>query len=135
MMIRFLLKALVSAGGLWLASKIVHGIHVSDLGTLIAAAILLGVVNAIVRPILIVLTLPLTLVTFGLFLLVVNAAMLGLVSLFLHGFRLDGIVPAVLGAIVLGVVSWVASGVIDGPGYDRRMRMRVGGRVERIDRP
>ncbi len=111
-MLNFILRAVVSAAGLWLASAIIKGVEVRDFGTLAAAAILLGLVNAIVRPILVVLTLPLTLVSLGLFLLVVNAAMIGLVSLFLPGFTVTGFVPAVLAAIVTGLVSWVASGFI-----------------------
>ena len=105
----FLLRALISALGLWLASELVSGIHVAGVGTLIAAALLLGVVNAIVRPVLFLLTLPITVITLGLFLFVVNAAMLGLVALFLPGFTIDGFWSAVLGALIVGVVGWIAS--------------------------
>jgi putative membrane protein len=128
-MIRFILKAMVSALGLYLASVIIPGIHVTSFGVLIAAAVLLGVVNAIVRPVLVILTLPFTLLTMGLFLLVVNAAMLGLVSLFLKGFVIDGFWAAILAAIVTGLVSWVATGVIDGPnakdGGGARFKVRI----------
>lgn len=106
---RFLIRLIAAACGLWLASKIVPGIYVRDAGTLIAAAILLGVVNAIVRPIVILLTLPFTVITLGLFLFVVNAAMLELVAFFLRGFTIHGFLPAVLGAIVVSLVSWVVS--------------------------
>lgn len=106
-MIRFILRVLVGALGLWIASRLVHGISVDSLGSLLAAALLLGLANAIVRPIVIFLTLPFVLLTLGLFLLVINAAMLGLVSLFLHGFHVHGLVAAVLGSIVVSIVSWI----------------------------
>ena len=105
---RFIIRALIAAAGLWLATEIVPGIE--DPGgwtSLLIAAVLLGVVNAIVRPIVIVLTLPLTVVTLGLFLFVVNAAMLGLVGLLLKGFVVDGLWAGVFGSIVVGIVSWV----------------------------
>ena len=69
----FLLRALLAAFGLYLASRYVHGVHIDNGETLLLAALLLGVVNAIVRPIVFILTLPLTILTLGLFLLVVNA--------------------------------------------------------------
>ena len=109
MIIRFILRALVAALGLWLASQLVHGIHVADLKTLLLAAVVLGLVNAIVRPIVFVLTLPVTLVTFGLFLLVINAAMLWFSSLFLSGFVVHGFAAALLGSIIVSLVSWVGS--------------------------
>ncbi len=77
----FLLRALISAIGLWLASVWVMGVRIHGVGTLLLAALLLGVVNAIVRPVAFILTLPLTILTLGLFLLVLNAAMVALVWL------------------------------------------------------
>ena len=82
----FLLRSLVSALGLFIAAKLVPSIQFYDEWTLFGAAVLLGVVNAIVRPVLVVLTFPITIVTLGLFLLVVNAAMLGLVARLIDGF-------------------------------------------------
>jgi len=105
----FLLRLAISAFGLWLASEIVPGMEISGAGTLIAAAFLLGVVNALVRPLVILLTLPITLVTLGLFLLVVNAAMLGLVAALLPNFALAGLPSALLGAFVVSLTGWVAS--------------------------
>ncbi|MDP3661234.1 phage holin family protein [Phenylobacterium sp.] len=106
-MVRFLIRALIAALGLWLAAALIPGVSYSGVGSLIVAAVLLGIVNAFVRPVVFVLTLPLTVVTLGLFLLVVNAAMIGLVALLLGGFTVDGFVPGVLAAIVTGAVSWV----------------------------
>jgi len=118
----FILRWLVGALGLWLATKIVPGIHIRGLETLLLAALLLGLVNAIVRPVVVFLTLPLTLVTLGLFLLIINAAMFWLTSLFLGGFVVHGFLAALGGAIVTGVVSWFASGFIDGGGRIQRIR-------------
>ena len=79
-MIGFLLRVLIVMAGLWLASVLVPGIQIRDGWTLLFAALVLGVVNAIVRPLIVILTLPITILTLGLFLLVINAAMLGLVA-------------------------------------------------------
>ena len=113
-MMGFVLRLVISAVGLWLASALVPGIRVDDLGSLALAALLLGVVNALVRPILIVLTLPFTIITLGLFLLVINAAMLGLVGLLLSGFHVQGFVPALLGSIVVSIVSWFGHALMKG---------------------
>jgi putative membrane protein len=87
-------------------------VEIRSTGTLIAAALLLGVVNAFVRPILVILTLPVTLLTLGLFLLVINGLMIELVSHFLDGFVVDGLWPAIRCAIVVSVTSWLMSGFI-----------------------
>jgi putative membrane protein len=113
----FLIRLVISALGLWLAAEIVSGVHIAGVGTLLLAALLLGVVNAVVRPVLIVLTFPITVVTLGLFLLVVNAAMLGLVALLLPGMTIDGFFSAVLGSIVVSIVSWLASWFIGPRGH------------------
>ena len=105
----FLLRAAFAALGFWLASQVVPGISIEGAGTLAGAALLLGVVNAIVRPVLLVLTLPITILTLGLFLFVLNAAMFGLVAYFLDGFHVAGFVPALLGALVVSIISWFGS--------------------------
>jgi len=105
----FILRVLIAALGLWLATEWVPGITVSAPTTLILAALLLGVVNAIVRPIVVLLTLPVTLLTLGLFLLVINAAMLGLVAAFLPGFSITGFWAAFLAAILVSLVSWIGA--------------------------
>jgi putative membrane protein len=115
-MIGFILRALIAALGLWLASKIVPGIEAHSWQSLLAAAFLLGIVNAIVRPILILLTLPFTIITLGLFLLVINGLMLELVALFLHGFQVHGLLAAMLGSIVVGLTGWVGSWFIGSHG-------------------
>jgi putative membrane protein len=107
----FILRVLIAALGLWLATEWVSGITVSTPATLILAALLLGIVNAIVKPIVVLLTLPVTLVTLGLFLLVVNAAMLGLVAAFLPGFSIAGFWDAFWAAIIISLVSWLGSAI------------------------
>jgi putative membrane protein len=105
----FILRVLVVALGLWLASTLVPGIQVEDGWTLIGAALLLGIVNALVRPLIVILTLPITILTLGLFLLVINAAMLGLVASFFEGFVISSFWSAVLGAMIVSLTGWVVS--------------------------
>lgn len=106
-MAKFLVRAVFAALGLWVAAEVLAGVSVNSPATLILAAVLLGVVNAVVRPVVFILTLPITLVTLGLFLLVVNAAMIGLVAWFLPGFRVDGLGAGILAAIITGISSWI----------------------------
>jgi len=113
-MIRFIIQAVVTMAGLWLSAQVVPGVDFTNNGSLIAAAIILGLVNAIVRPIMVVLTFPITVLTLGLFLLVVNAAMIGLTSLFLDGFAVNGLWAGIGAAIVTGVVSWIAGALFGG---------------------
>ena len=120
----FLLRLLVVALGLWLASELVTGIHVQGTGTLLGAALLLGIVNAVVRPLVVILTLPATIVTLGLFLLVINAAMLGLVAWMFDDFTIAGFGSALLGAIVVSVTGWFASHFIGPRGRIEAMEMR-----------
>ena len=112
----FFLRAAIVALGLWLAAKVFTGLQFDSAGTLLAAALLLGLVNAVIRPIAVILTLPLTLVTLGLFLVVINAAMLGLVALLLSGFHIGSFWTAIGASLIVSVTSWVASGLIGGNG-------------------
>lgn len=105
----FFIRALVSALGMWLASMIVAGVQFSTFTALILAALLLGIVNAVVRPLFIVLTLPFTIITLGLFLLVVNAAMLSIVAWCIDDFSLSGFGAALFGAIIVSLTSMVGS--------------------------
>ncbi len=115
-MIGFIIRVLIVALGLWVAAHIVPGIGYSSYGSLLAAAFLLGIANAIIRPILVILTLPITIITLGLFLLVINGLMLELVAVFLHGFQVHGLIAAIFGAIVVGLTGWVASWFIGSSG-------------------
>jgi putative membrane protein len=118
----FVLRALLSGFGLWLASQWVVGVHFDTPGTLIAAAVLLGVVNAIVRPIVFVLTLPLTILTLGLFLLVLNAGMVALVAWILPGFHLRSFGAALLTWIIVWLTGWVGTALIGHRGIERYAR-------------
>jgi putative membrane protein len=106
-LIPFLLHWGVTSLSLWVASYVFKGIHFADTSSLIVSALLLGFANAIVRPLLIILTLPLTLVTLGLFLLVINALMLLLVSALVRGFTISGFWTAFFASIFITVLSFV----------------------------
>jgi putative membrane protein len=108
----FLLRMAISAFALWVASAIVPGMTITGTPTLLAAALLLGIVNAVVRPLVLLLTLPFTILTLGLFILVVNAAMLALVAALLDGFTLAGFGPALLGSLVVSLVGSLVSWTI-----------------------
>jgi putative membrane protein len=105
----FLVRLLVVAFGLWLAAELVPGIQVTGLWTLLGAALLLGIVNAVVRPVIVILTLPITVLTLGVFLLIINAAMLGLVAWMFDGLTIAGFWPALWGSIIVSLTGWIAS--------------------------
>jgi putative membrane protein len=116
----FLLRAVIAAIGLWLASRYVPGVHIDNVTTLLLAGLLLGVVNAIVRPVAFILTLPITILTLGLFLLVVNAAMVALVAWLLPGFHLyGGFKAALLTWIIVWLTGLVGSLLIGHQGFER----------------
>lgn len=105
----FLVRWLVTTFAVAIAAQLVSGIH-ADTFSLIAASMLLGLVNAFIRPVLLLLTLPLILVTLGFFILVVNALMLWIVgSGIIAGFRVDGFWSAFFGSIIISIVSWLLS--------------------------
>lgn len=116
------LRTLISMLGLFLASALVPGVSISGAWTFIFAAVLLGLVNAFVRPIAFVLTLPITLVTLGLFLLVLNAGMFALVAAMLDDFFVAGFWSALFGAIIVSITSTIASWYI---GPDGRIEVIV----------
>ncbi len=101
----FLVHWGITTLSLWVASRIFSGVRFADTGSLVVAALLLGIANAVVRPVLIVLTLPLTFVTFGLFLLVINGLMILLVSRLVNGFKVSGFWTALFASIVVSLLS------------------------------
>jgi putative membrane protein len=103
----FLVHWLIVGVALWVTTQVVGGVHISSMQTLIFAALVLGLVNALVRPVITILTLPLTIITLGLFYLVVNGLAFGLAAALVRGFEVDGFGSAVLGALVVSIVSWV----------------------------
>lgn len=120
----FLIRLFVTALALGIASAIVPGLTITGFWTLLGAAFLLGLVNAVIRPILIILTLPITLLTLGLFLWVINAAMLGLVAAMLDGFAISGFFSALLASLVVSLVSWMASWYVGPTGQIELMTAR-----------
>lgn len=112
----FLIRVLVNALAIWLATEIVPGIDARSATTVVVAALVLGLVNAIVRPILLVLTLPLTLVTLGLFLFVLNALCLWLTSAVVPGFDVRGFWPAFWAALLVSALSWAVNGFVSDQG-------------------
>jgi len=125
----FLTRLLITALGLWVAATIVPGIHISGWRSLVVAALALGIVNAIVRPILVILTLPITLFTLGLFLLVINGISLKIAAALVPGFTVAGLAAAILGSLVVSITGWFASGFIGDSGRFHRI-----GHVEVHDR-
>ena len=112
----FLIRVLVNALAIWLATEIVPGIEARSATTVLVAGLVLGLVNAIVRPFLLLLTLPLTLVTLGLFLFVLNALCLWLTSAVVPGFDVRGFWPAFGGALLVSALSWVVNGFVSDQG-------------------
>ena len=107
MLVKFVVRAAFAALGLWVADRLLRGVYINNGTTLVIASVLLGAVNAFVRPVVFILTLPITMVTLGLFLLIVNAAMIGLVSFLLPGMHVYGLFAGVEAAIITGVSSWL----------------------------
>lgn len=112
----FVLKVLVNAFAIYFIAQIVPGIEVAGVWTALGAGLVLGLVNAVVRPILLVLTLPVTLVSLGLFLVVLNAFCLWLVSLVVKGFMIHGFWAALFGALLVSVVSFVLNAFVSDRG-------------------
>lgn len=126
-MMGIILRTLITALGIWLATYLVPGVSASSTGALIWAAIALGLINAFVRPVLVLLTLPFTILTLGLFLLLLNAAMLNLAGWFVDGFEVVGFWSAVFGAIVVSLVSGLCSQFIGPKGSYEVMVVRRAG--------
>ncbi|MGA7985542.1 MAG: phage holin family protein [Burkholderiales bacterium] len=122
-MLRILLVWLINALALLAVAYVMPSIQVDSFGTALVAAVVLGLVNAVIRPILILLTLPATIVTLGLFIFVINGLLFWFVGSTLRGFEVGGFWAGVLGAIVYSIVSWALSAALL-PG--RRMRVHVG---------
>ena len=112
---RLLARVLLNGIAIIVAAYFVPGLLVAGPGTALMAGLILGVVNGLVRPVLLVLTCPLTLVTLGLFIFVVNALCLGLTAALVPGFEIAGVWPMVFGALVVSVVSWILNGLILDP--------------------
>ena len=113
----FWVRFLITACGLLLAAWQLDGVHFCGPLSLLFAALVLGLVNATVRPVMLLLTLPITVITLGLFLLVLNGAMLGLAALMVPGFVVDGFWTALFGAIIVSLTGMVANWFIGPKGH------------------
>jgi putative membrane protein len=111
-MTSFLVHWLVQAVALFVTVRLVSGVSVASYGVLVVAALVVGLVNALVRPVLAILSLPITLVTLGLFYLVVNGACFALAAALVPGFRVEGCGAAILGALVMSIVGWLLGKVL-----------------------
>ncbi|MGH8687687.1 MAG: phage holin family protein [Burkholderiales bacterium] len=125
---RILVVWLINALALLTVAYVMPSIHVASIGTALIAAVVLGLVNAIIRPILILLTLPATLLTLGLFIFVINGLLFWFVGTSLQGFTVAGFWSGFFGAIVYSIVSWALSSVL-------LPARRIHVHVERIDEP
>ncbi|MBU6182900.1 MAG: phage holin family protein [Verrucomicrobia bacterium] len=105
----FLMRWMVTTVAVFAAEKLIPGIHCASLGALLGASLLLGIINAFVRPVLLLLSIPFIIVTMGLFIFVVNALLLLFVSAVIPSFTVDGFWSAFFGAVAVGVVSWLLS--------------------------
>jgi putative membrane protein len=124
-MMGFFFRLLITALGLWAATKLIPGVQINGWGNLLVAALLLGIVNAVIRPVILILTLPLTVLTLGLFILVVNGISLSVVAWLMPGFTLSGLGSAILGSVIVGLTSWFASTFVGGSGRIERYRRRI----------
>lgn len=104
-MLEFVLHLVITAALLLLVAKMVSGVQIDSWGSAFLAALVLGLVNGLIRPIMVVLTIPITVVTFGLFLLVINALMLWLAAAIVPGVRVEGFGPAFVGSLLLTILN------------------------------
>ena len=112
-MINFALRVAINAAALWVAARFLDGITLSDsIGTILFVALIFGLVNALVRPIALALSLPALVLSLGLFTLVVNTGMLGLTAWLTDGLAIDGFGPAFVGALIISLISWGLSSVL-----------------------
>ena len=112
----FIARLFITAFGLWMADLALDGLRFDGVAALWIAALLLGFVNAVLRPILIILTLPFTLVTLGLFVFVVNGAMVLLVSRMMSAFHVNGLGTAIVASIIVGITGWAANAFVGNRG-------------------
>ena len=111
---RFLVRLVLNGLAIIIAAWLLPGIHISSSLSALLAGVILGFVNAIVRPVLFFLTLPLTLLTLGLFIFVLNAICFALTAWLVPGFSVDGFFSALVGALLVSIVSWILNGLVVG---------------------
>lgn len=109
-----IVRLLLNGLAVFLAAQLVPGIEVKGFGTALLAALILGIVNTVIRPVLVFFTLPISFLTLGLFIFVINALLFWLVGAFVSGFEVDGFFSAFFGAIIVSIISWVLNGIWKG---------------------
>jgi putative membrane protein len=127
----FLVHWAATALSLWAATRIFSGLHFQDGEALLVSALVLGLANAVVKPLLIVLTLPLTVLTLGFFLLVINALVLQLVAGMVHGFAIDGFGTALWASLFISFLSTFIAGLVPGAGSQVKVHWGPGGPDDR----
>ena len=116
----FIARVFVTALGLWIAEEVLRGVYFDSTTALLGAALLLGLVNAVVRPVVVLLTLPISILTLGLFVLVINGGMVLLVSWIMSSFHIDSLGTAVLASLIVGVTGWAANQFIGSDSNSKR---------------
>ena len=111
-MVNFLTTWLITALSLFIISRLRIGIEIRDVATTLVAALVLGLLNAIVRPVLGFLSLPITIITLGLFALVLNALMIMLMAAIVKGVKVNGFIGALFASVVLSILTWVISAIV-----------------------
>jgi putative membrane protein len=124
-MMGLLIRWIVNAGALWLIASVIKGIEVQSVFSALVAAAVLGVINAILRPIFILLTLPINLITLGLFTFLLNGFMLYLASTLVRGFEIHGFWAPVFGALILSLVSALTTAFLSDEGRFQRIHIRI----------
>ena len=109
----FILKVLVTAVAAYLAAWILPGVEITDVTTAVIVALVLALLNTFVKPLLIILTIPVTIITLGLFLLVINILIVKLTDSLVGGFTVDNWLSALLFSLIVSIVSWILSGIMD----------------------
>ncbi|SFI63859.1 phage holin family protein [Thermoflavimicrobium dichotomicum] len=106
-LVKWIIKTLLIGISVYVAASYIDGIYIESVGAAILMSIILAVLNTLIRPILVFLTLPINILTLGLFILVINAFLFWFAGMLVDGLRIEGVIPAVLGALVVSIVSWI----------------------------
>lgn len=128
-----LIRWLITTLAILMIPHLVSGVKVAGFGSALAAAAILGILNALVRPVLILLTLPLTIVTLGVFILIINALLFELAAVFVSGLQIDSFWSAFLGSLIVTIVSWIMNSAVAGGAGERTIIVGRGGGRGAVD--
>lgn len=109
----FIIKILIIAVAAFVAAYLLPGVNIIDLKTTLIVALVLALLNTFIKPILVILTIPITIITLGLFLLIINAIMVKLADYFIDGFTVDGWVAAILFSLIVSIVTYILDKIVD----------------------